>query len=402
MYGMIAAQVAFCFVVLFVAGLFATTFEKLTKQSVGFSAERVLLLDTITRQAEPPVKWDQMAAALHTVPGVQTTALEDWPLMSGTMRNNRISVNGSAPSDVLTFFLSVSSGWLEAMKIPTISGRDFRDSDTSPSVAIVNEMFAKTYFHGANPVGRSFVTKAPDGVNTSYEIVGLVRDVAYRSLRETILPQAYLPIHRTAVVPAAAPSTKAAAVQTAPGALQAIRGATILVRTTSDDPMLLSETLRRKVTQIDPEFRVSTVTTQTGLIDAQTIRERLLASLALFFAGVALLLATIGLYGVLNYSVLQREREIGIRIAVGAQAGSIARLVTMRVSAMVLVGAVAGLVLGMSSVRYIATLLYGVKASDPSMLVGPTVVLLAAACFAALPAVRRAVRIDPAIMLRAE
>ena len=154
--------------------------------------------------------------------------------------------------------------------------------------------------------------------------------------------------------------------------------------------------------QADPEFRVSNVTTQAGLIDAQTIRERLLASLSLFFAGVALLLAAIGLYGVLSYSVLQRERELGTRIALGAQAANIARLVTTRVFAMVLLGAAFGLVLGTASVKYVNSLLYGVKATDLSALVIPTMILLAAACLAAIPAVLRAVRIDPAIMLRAE
>ena len=106
MYGLIAAQVAFCFVVLFVAGLFGTTFAKLAKVSTGFSSERVLLLDTVTQHDQPAVKWDQMAAALRSVPGVQTTAIEDWPMLSGTMHNDRISINGSGPSQVLTFFLS--------------------------------------------------------------------------------------------------------------------------------------------------------------------------------------------------------------------------------------------------------------------------------------------------------
>jgi ABC-type antimicrobial peptide transport system permease subunit len=137
-------------------------------------------------------------------------------------------------------------------------------------------------------------------------------------------------------------------------------------------------------------------------VRAQTIRERLLAMLAGFFAVVALLLAAIGLYGVLHYSVLQREREIGIRIALGAAAANIARLVTLRIMFMVVVGAVAGLVAGMASVRYVAALLYGVKGNDPLMLVAPTLVLLVAAFLAALPAVMRAVRIDPAEMLRAE
>jgi putative ABC transport system permease protein len=399
MYALSAAQVAFCFVVLFVAGLFATTLRKLTQEPIGYSPDRLLVLDTVTQRPQQPVKWDQMAAALRAVPGVETTALEDWPLMSGTQHNDHISVNGEAPSDALAFFLGVSPGWLETMRIPMIGGRDFRDNDMSPSVAIVNATFAKRYFNGANPVGRTFETKGPDGVNTHYEIVGLAGDAVYRGLRESMLPQAYVPLHHAADLRAGTP---AADQTSSAGALQPIQGATIAVRTVGDDSILLSETLRKAVTKIDPDFRVSTIRTQMELVDAQTIRERLLASLALFFAGVALLLAAIGLYGVLNYAVLQREREIGIRIALGAQAGNIARLVTASVFSTVLIGAAAGLVLGMASVRYVETLLYGVKGSDPSMLALPTVVLLAAALLSALPAVLRAMRIDPATMLRAE
>ena len=149
-------------------------------------------------------------------------------------------------------------------------------------------------------------------------------------------------------------------------------------------------------------FRVSNVRTQQELLDAQTIRERMLAMLGVFFAGVALLLAAIGLYGVLNYSVLQREREIGIRIALGAAALNVARLVTVRVFAMVAVGAVAGVALGVGCARYVQSLLYGVKASDASMMALPAGILLFAALLASVPAVMRAVRIDPAEMLRAE
>jgi ABC-type antimicrobial peptide transport system permease subunit len=327
-----------------------------------------------------------MADQLRAVSGVQAVALEGWPLMSGTMHNDRISVNNAPPSEVLAFFLAVSPGWLDAMKIPLISGRDFRDTDAHPSVAIVNEMFAKQYFDGANPVGKSFETKTPDGANRHFVIVGLAGDASYRSLREEMLPQAYIPIH---------------SVDTA-GAAQRIRGATIVVRIKTTEASTLAGTLRRVVAQADPVFRVSTVNTQMELIQAQTIRERLLANLAVFFAGVALLLAAIGLYGVLNYSVMQREREIGIRVAVGARAENIAWLVTTRVAAMVAVGALAGLILALGSQRYVATLLYRVKATDPWMLVFPTTVLLTAALLAVLPAVRRAVKIDPSVMLRAE
>jgi ABC-type antimicrobial peptide transport system permease subunit len=147
---------------------------------------------------------------------------------------------------------------------------------------------------------------------------------------------------------------------------------------------------------------VSRVRTQQEINDAHTVRERLLAMLATFFSAVALLLAGIGLYGVLHYSVLQRRREIGIRMAVGAQGSNIASLVTVEVFAMVMAGAVAGIVLGIVSVRYIESLFYQVKATDASMLAFPALAVLGAALLAAVVPVIRAVRIDPAMMLRVE
>jgi ABC-type antimicrobial peptide transport system permease subunit len=147
---------------------------------------------------------------------------------------------------------------------------------------------------------------------------------------------------------------------------------------------------------------VSRIRTQLEINQSHTVRERLLATLALFFAIVALLLAGVGLYGVLHYSVLQRQREIGIRIAVGAQARGIARLVTMDVFSMVLLGAAAGVGVGMVSVRFIESLFYQVKATDLPMLAPPSLAILAGAFLAAVPAVIRAVRIDPITMLRAE
>jgi predicted lysophospholipase L1 biosynthesis ABC-type transport system permease subunit len=205
-------------------------------------------------------------------------------------------------------------------------------------------------------------------------------------MREPILPVAYVPFHPV----------------DANGAIQPVRRATFIVRTSSANPLALASTLRREVGRARSEFRVSNVGTQEDLVRAQTIRERLLAALALFFAAVALLLAGIGLYGVLDYSVLQRRREIGIRMAIGAQAGDIARRVTADALSMVLLGAAAGLALGMASVRYIETLLYGVKGTDLAMLLLPSLTILAVASLAALPAVIRAVRIDPVSMLRAD
>src|SRR5206468_8124854 len=165
-------------------------------------------------------------------------------------------------------------------------------------------------------------------------------------------------------------------------------------------PLALASVLRQEVSHARPEFYVTNIRTQKGSNQTHTVRERLLALLALFFAAVSLLLAGVGLYGVLDYSVLQRRREIGIRMALGAQARDIARRVTVGVFSMVLAGALAGLALGMASVRYIEMLLYEVKATDLGVLAVPALTILAVALLAALPAVIHAVRIDPVRMLR--
>ena len=155
------------------------------------------------------------------------------------------------------------------------------------------------------------------------------------------------------------------------GTHEAVCEAIIMVRTSVPNPLALASRLRLAVVQARPGFRVSNLETQQEINDAQTVRERLLASLALFFAIVALLLAGIGLYGVLNYSVLQRRREIAVRMAVGAQAGDIVRRVTADAFAMVLAGSLVGLALGLISVRYISTLLYETRVTDPHMIAIP-------------------------------
>jgi len=320
------------------------------------------------------------------VPGVETVALAGWPLLSGNGWNDSVSIDGGPPSEDLAYFLSVSPGWTDAMKIPFIDGRDFRTSDTYPGVAIVNGTFAKRYFRGANPIGKTFDQVEDEGGRQRLQIVGVVRDARYRGMRERIPPLVYVPFHSV--------DNK--------GAGRAIDRGTFIVRTSGSNPLALVSILRREIPRARPGFRVSNIRTQMEINQALTVRERLLAMLALFFAVVALLLAAIGLYGVLDYSVLQRRREIGIRIAVGAPAADIARRVTVDIFSMVLVGSLAGLALGLISVRYIATLLYQVKATGVTMLALPSVAIIAAASLAALPGVIRAIRVDPVTILRAE
>jgi putative ABC transport system permease protein len=387
MHALIALQVAFCFVVHLVAGLFGATFDRLSHQPTGFSAERILNLEAVTHRPQPPVYWDQVAEHLRTVPGVERVALTVWPLMSGESSIDYVSINGGPPSEVFCDFLRVSPGWIDTMRIPLIDGRDFRAGDASPGVAIVNMAFAKQYLNGENPVGKSFETRQASGRRVRFQVVGFVRDARSRDdMRLPIRPTAYVPFQ--AVDPQ--------------GALQPTARGTFVVRTSAVNPLAVAAALRQEVPRARPEFRVTNIRAQTEINLAHALRERLLAMLGIFFAGVALLLAGVGLYGVLDYSVLERRREIGIRMAIGAQASDIARRVTAEVLVMVSAGALAGLGLGMAAARYIEALLFQVKPTDPGTLALPAVAIFAAALLAALPAVIRAVRIDPAAALRAD
>lgn len=382
MNALIAVQVAFCFLVLFLAGVFASTFERLSNRPLGFSVERILNLETIAQREQPPVFWQQVADRLRATTGVESVSLASWALLGGVSSNGYISIKGQPANPNPAYFHGIAPEWLKVMKIPLVDGRDFRPGDSSPGSAIVNETFAREFFNGENPIGRSFARSE----RSTYQIVGLVKDVPYRSLREPILPVAYVPFQTA----------------DASGAPRPIRFGRFIVRTTVGDPLPLAAVLRREIAQARPDFRVSNIVTQKELVLAQTVRERLLAMLAIFFAAVAALLAGIGLYGVLDYSVFQRRREIGIRLAIGAQGAEIARLVTKEILVMVFIGAAVGLGLGLASGRYIESLLYQVKVTDFNILAIPSLTILCLALLAALAPVLRAVRIDPVAILRSE
>jgi predicted permease len=386
MYALVAVQTAFCFIVLFLAGLFTVTFHRLSSRPMGFEAKGLLLLETQAAHGQTPEAWAQMGEQLRAMPSVTDVAESGWPLLSTGAWNGSISVNGGPPSMTLGYFLTVSPGWIDTMRMHLLEGRAIAATDAFPGEAVVNERFVKDFFQGQDPLGKTFEKTDGGAQKLVCRVVGVVADTPYRYLREEILPAAFVP-HRE---------------MNDKGIVMKESNGTFLVRTTASDPMAMAAEMRRKVAAAGAGFRVSNVETQQELIDNQTVRERLLAMLGAFFAGVALLLAAVGLYGVLHYSVMQREREIGVRIALGATAGNIARIVSARVFAIVLLGAAAGLTLGLASERLVASLLYGVKGTEMSMMTLPAVVLLLAMALAAAPAVMRAIRIDPAVMLRSE
>jgi len=303
------------------------------------------------------------------------------PLLINQSWNDLISVNGAAPNPEPANFLSISPGWFDTMKVRFITGRDFRVEDTYPNVAIVNETFVKRYLNGEDPLGKFFETHGKSRV----QVIGLVADARYHDIRELDAPVAYVPFRAVK-----------------DRELQPIASATLIVRTSARNPLALSSILRQEVPRARSEFRVSNIRSQLEINQAQTVRERLLATLAVFFAAIALLLAAIGLYGVLNYSVIQRRREMGIRMAVGASTFDIAREVSSAICFVVAAGALAGLAVGIASVRFIQALLYQTEATDIRMLVLPALTIVVASIIATLPPVIRALKIDPVWCLRAE
>lgn len=378
MHTLIALQAAFCFLVLFVGTLFVTSFERLSNQPTGFSSDRVVTLETLTAKPVKAIFWEQVADRLRSVPGVAAVGLSEWPLMTGESWTNLISVNGAPPRQTQSYLLSTSPTWRGVMRIPLLDGRDFRASDKQPGAAIVNKAFAKEYFGGEDPVGKSFAVVSFSGDHTAFRVVGYVANARYRNMREPMMPVAYLPFSE-----------------------DYSRG-TYIVRTAGPNPLALSATLRRAISAARPDFFVSNIRTQNELIDSHTVRERVLAMLAVFFGAIALLLAGVGFYGLLDYTVLQRRREIGIRMALGALPGGIAIRISGQAFTQTVLGMLVGFVFGLASARHIQSLLFEVKATDVWTLAVPGATILLVALIAAAPAMLRATRVDPAVTLRLE
>jgi predicted permease len=383
---LVGAQMAFCVFVLFVAVLFVATLARLSRQPLGFTHDRVLVVDAMWPDKSPsPETWRQIVDRLRVSPGVESAAFSGWTFLSENRWTGTVFVPGRPVETPPAYFLDVSPGFFRTMRIAMSEGRDFRPGDIAPNlkehdepvpgVAIVNAAFARVYFDGESAAGRTVMIRPRSLVQIPMEIVGVVADTAYANVRDPMRPIVYLP--------AGARSNGTFSIRTA------------------DEPLMLASTIRRLVSEARAGTRVQ-VLPMTSLVKRQMIRERLLAALTMFFAVIALLLACIGLYGVLTYSVLQQRREIGLRMALGAQAMQVATRVTRDMTVIVGCGALIGLAGGFGFGRMIERLLFEVKAVDPFPLLMPLATLGLGAILAAVPPVLRAVRIDPVQILRSE
>jgi putative ABC transport system permease protein len=287
---------------------------------------------------------------------------------------------GSTGRHIDCFFNRVSPEYFQTMGTALVSGRDFSDRDTlgSPKIAIVNEAFARVVFGGANPLGRSFRTEGPAGrPDPIYQVIGVVRNTKYYELREDFLPIAYFPI----------------AQDDDPGS-----GATFVVRSALS-PMELTRSVKAELGRVHPaigiEFR-----RLSDRIQGSLLRDRLMAILAGAFGFLAAMLATLGLYGVIAYMVARRRNEIGVRVAMGADRGSVVRLVLREAVMLLCVGLTVGTGLALWAGQAAGALLFGLKPYDPTTLALAVLLLAAVALLASYLPALRASRLEPMSALR--
>jgi predicted permease len=377
---LVALQVSFSLAILFVAGLLLVSFERLANTDVGFATDGVLLVRLESRDRLDPdiarMAARQLLDRVRGVPGVASASLSAWPLFSQGGSISLVRVPGHETDTFSPPHMPVSPGFFDTMRIRLLEGRDFIPSDSEPvqpTAVIVNEAFARRYFGATSPIGRAYDrTGQPPPVRQ--EIVGVVTDVRLSDLRSPPPPTVYVPL----------------------------RGlGTMQVRTASD-PLALTAAIDREVRATHPSLRVTEFGLQATRVSNTLLRERLLAMLSGFFAAVGLLLAAVGLYGVLSYSVARRTREIGIRMALGARSGALVVAIVKDAAVMTGVGIVVGLAEGFYLSRLVKGLLHDVHPTDAFSIALPVGLLLLTAFFAAVPAARRASQLDPVEALRSD
>lgn len=400
---LVVAQVTLSLLLLIGAGLFTRSLGNLRNLGPGFPAQNLVGFEidpsyngySVARQK---VFYPELVDALSAIPGVQSAGLASQRILEDNEWDSSMTVEGFNPptpdAHPEPYMNEISPNYFATLGVPILNGRDFRATDTGeikhrpeeppdrgwePATVMINESFAKKYFAGRNPVGLHVGFGSDPGTPADMEVIGVVKDIKYTNLRDEIPPQAYLPYL----------------------ASRYVGGMVIYVRTVGE-PSALMSAIRSKLRDLDANLPIFSMRTEEVQINESLSAERMIASLSAVFGFLATLLAVIGLYGVMAYTVAQRTREVGIRMALGAAQGSVIWMVMREVLFLVVIGVVLGVPASLALSKLVQSQLFGLTPHDPSTLALATVALAFVACAAGYIPAWRASRLDPVRALRYE
>jgi putative ABC transport system permease protein len=383
---LVIAEMALALLLLIGSGLLMKSFILLQRVDPGFNPDHVVTLRTILNRTAYPTTpqvvnfYAQLLDRVKATPGVQSAAtISTLPLSGNNSDTNFLIEGGPIPppnQEPSAWYNSVSSDYFQAMQLHMVKGRPFSESDNekSPLVAIISEAMARKFFPNEDPLGKR-IGRGPDKWR---EIVGVVRDVKHFGLDTDSPPTMYFPMRQ---VPA--------------------RGMDLVVRT-SGDPLSMAPTLRQQVWAGDRNLAIANLGTMKDLVSSSITQQRFILTLLACFAALALLLAAVGIYGVMSYAVTQRTHEIGIRMALGARVGDVLKLVVRQGLVLTLIGIAVGMALAFSLTRLMSSLLFGVTPTDALTFATVAGGLVLVALVACLVPARRATKVDPLVALRYE
>ncbi len=386
---LVITEVALSLVLLIGAGLLLKSFRHLLDVNPGFDPNGVLTATvalpngTYREEARQSAFFQQVLSRITALPGIAAVGVVDPLPLGGSMAMNIFSIEGRPPLNIgerpATNSRIISADYLKALAIPLLRGRALseRDNAAAPQVVLINESFARRHFPNEDPLGQRIrLAIAPNFVA---EVVGVVGDVKHRSLDREAGPEAYV-----SYLQVPTPSMS------------------LIVRATSGDPLRLVASVRQAVEQVDKDQPLDEVKPMAAWLDESVARQRFNLLLLAVFAAVALLLAAIGIYGVISYSVTERTHEIGIRVALGAQRNDVLRLVVGQGLMLTLAGVAGGLVGAFALTRLMTGLLFGVTPTDPLTYFGVATLLVMVALIACWLPAWRATKVDPLVALRCE
>jgi predicted permease len=387
---LVVAQVTLSLLLLIGAGLFIRSLNNLKGIDPGFKTRNLL-----TFAIDPPLNGykpersreilRQIYESLNALPGVESASMAIMPVMEGDEWDSSVTVDSyhaKATENVGPHMNFVSPGYFKSMDVPILQGRDFRPSDQgkdAPKVCMINDKFAKKYFPEGRALGHRIGMGGDPGTKTDIEVVGVFRDMKYEGMREEVPIELVRPYEQ----------------------LDFTLGMWVYIRTAREPEQMFSAA-RRTVQQVDPTLPVLDMKTLEKQVDNSLVTERLVATLSSAFGVLATLLASIGLYGVMAYTVARRTREIGIRMALGAATGNVVWLIMKEVLVLVGIGIVLGLAASWGLTRYVQKEIYGIQPNDLTTIVLATIGIAIVALAAGYVPARRATRVDPIRALRWE